>query len=913
LSVAGPVPAAAAPFTLVGDWSEAERAGVDGLLRKVPASVRGRMPRVVARDAPGCGEDGWPADDDLVGARGDVHLCSRQGETPAAVARRTVTAMLFAFDRAAGWSDEPGWRRLNRWRASPAAAFRSRAENTSAAGFAEPRGRRSPRWDLATFLAAAWLEPPDASGGIACRLLSQAAFVRARLGALAGQDVAAPTCAAFERWADLDRLAGAEVVLAAPSTAMVGSLFGHVLLRLVYRDDDGETPAHLSRTLAFLADNDVPFEADRGYALKGIAGFYTATLHERPYLDAYREYVVTEGRDLRRWRLNLTGAERATLAERLWTVLHGAEYAYYFFRQNCATLMLDLLDEARAPGQEVSRPGLLAAPPASTLEAWAAARGADGQPLLQFEPETVTSLDHEARLRSRHRAALEPSIIAASPAELGEPLARVFADARADADRRAAGYALVAALLGDGRAGRAEDVRAWLADGAAIESYLSVQENLRAEARAEAHRREAARAERDAVAERVRSAAARDPALLAAVALVGDADPARRLDGYRRLGTFVGEPGRASALVDDLRLLALLESEVRYDVGRLKREPALRDALLFVDRERPISEQPYLRGRAELVTPPVVTDVAAPLRALQQARQALFAARALSAAPVVAATDAAPARADYAASLSRSGIDQVGVAAGVAATDAGLAPAVVLGGALYDERLGDHRRFGFEGDTAFVVGRSELALGGDLDGHAPSVLAWEARVFGYRSLRAPLPEAGPRRGPPGWELFVDARGSRARAVAAEVAAGWGVLAPLFERGELAEHLLAGLDLAWVGILPAADAPTSARPQLIALPVALEARTGLGARSVHRSWLAARLEARPMAIVAGAARRPELEVGASAEIHLALRSAVVDGRHDPALLIRAQGRRSTLSMTGASAETQALLAVGVELR
>ena len=71
------------------------------------------------------------------------------------------------------------------------------------------------------------------------------------------------SCEAFERWADLERLDGVEVVLAAPSTAMVGSLFGHLFVRLAYRDEDGDARRYtLSRTVAFLADNDVPFEAD---------------------------------------------------------------------------------------------------------------------------------------------------------------------------------------------------------------------------------------------------------------------------------------------------------------------------------------------------------------------------------------------------------------------------------------------------------------------------------------------------------------------------------------------------------------------------------------------------------------------------------------------------------------------------
>ena len=157
---------------------------------------------------------------------------------------------------------------------------------------------------------------PGDDGGIGCRLISQARFVRARVTAPIGP----ARCAAFEEWADLDRLAGVEVVLAAPSTAMLGSLFGHLFLRLVYRDgerdagDGDATPAHLSRTVAFLADNDVPFTEDPTYAVKGIVGSYAASLHERAFLDVYREYVVVEGRDLRRWRLNLTDGRAARAA-----------------------------------------------------------------------------------------------------------------------------------------------------------------------------------------------------------------------------------------------------------------------------------------------------------------------------------------------------------------------------------------------------------------------------------------------------------------------------------------------------------------------------------------------------------------------------------------------------------------------
>ena len=356
------------------------------------------------------------------------------------------------------------------------------------AGFVSPRGGRSPRWDLVAFAVALFADDP----GPRCRLLPQATFIGRRLAGLGSPSRAVASCPAFERWADLDRLADVEIVLATPSTAMAASLFGHILLRLVYRDDEGATPLHISETMAFLADNDVPFQADRAYALKGIAGYYTASLHERPFLDAYREYVVLEGRDLRRWRLNLSPAERRDLMERLWTAEHASRTSYYFFHRNCATLMLEIVDQVRPSGLAEDAPGLLAAPPASLLEPLARATGADGAPLLQFVAAPLWSFDHQARITSRHRRDVEARIVARVDSADRASLRTAFAGAHdGDAALRAAAYQQLAPQLAGRDAGEDADVRAWLQDSATIESHLSTLANLEAEAAAdrERHRR----------------------------------------------------------------------------------------------------------------------------------------------------------------------------------------------------------------------------------------------------------------------------------------------------------------------------------------------------------------------------------------------------------------------------------------
>jgi hypothetical protein len=495
---------------------------------------------------------------------------------------------------------------------------------------------------------------------------------------------------------------------------------------------------------------------------------------------------------------------------------------------------------------------------------------------------------------------------------MGADLAAAFGATRAPAaDARAAGYGRVAQVLSSDGAGATPDVYAWLRDSATIESHLSVLANLREEARAEQERRRRVQTARDDLARALR-AEANDARLADALARLGDDDRERRIAGYRSLLAIATDPAESPARAARARLYGLLESEVRYDVARLKREPALRDALFFPELDRPLDEQAYLRAQADLMRPPVVTTVSAPLRSLQAARETLFEARRLS-------SDVAPdggldlqvrrARDEYEASLPRSGIDQMAVAAGAIGARS-LTPALSVAGALYDERLGDHRRFGFPSDTELVVARSNAWLG--LAGRMPLALAYEARALGYRSLRQPLPEGDAASTPLGWEVAADVRGSRARSLAGEVSLRWGALARLLDHDDLADHVLLGVDVAYVGAFPSPGAALTGMPQALAAPVAIETRLAVGRAPAHRSWIASRIAAMPGYVMAGAARRFVLAVEAEADAHIALRSRG-EGAHDPALVVSGRLLRTTLSVHDGRTDVEGFLAVGLELR
>ena len=101
----------------------------------------------------------------------------------------------------------------------------------------------------------------------------------------------------------------------------------------------------------------------------------------------------------------------------------------------------------------------------------------------------------------------------------------------------------------------------------------------------------------------------------AALTDVASDDPDVRLAGYRGLLRFVQRAARSPTTKPDdvvarVRLLALLQSEARYDVSRMKSAPdGLRDALLFPDRDAPIDQQRYVSGHEDLIRVPVETRV----------------------------------------------------------------------------------------------------------------------------------------------------------------------------------------------------------------------------------------------------------------------------------------------------------------
>lgn len=157
-----------------------------------------------------------------------------------------------------------------------------------------------------------------------------------------------------------------QVVLAFPASYLnsPSSMFGHVFLRL---DASTHPDAVLeSWAVSFSAHVDMS-DNSFFYAFKGIVGSYPGYFSVTPYADKLLEYNHLENRDIWEYRLSLTPAETARLVDHLWE-LRNIRLGYYFFDENCAYRLLELVQVGRPETPLLTRLRLSEAPVAAVRE-----------------------------------------------------------------------------------------------------------------------------------------------------------------------------------------------------------------------------------------------------------------------------------------------------------------------------------------------------------------------------------------------------------------------------------------------------------------------------------------------------------------------------------------------------------------
>ncbi|MDR1912785.1 MAG: DUF4105 domain-containing protein [Helicobacteraceae bacterium] len=164
-------------------------------------------------------------------------------------------------------------------------------------------------------------------------------------------------CDLFDHW--YGGVSGDRLILVFTAAYMnnPASMFGHTFLRV---DRNDSVNALTSYAVNYAADMP-PDENGFVYSILGLMGGYSGYFSALPYAEKAKEYGNLENRDIWEFDLNFSRKEIDRLLFRAWELSYFAR-DYYFFKENCSFVLLELLEYAKGDSDFTSRFHGFAAP-----------------------------------------------------------------------------------------------------------------------------------------------------------------------------------------------------------------------------------------------------------------------------------------------------------------------------------------------------------------------------------------------------------------------------------------------------------------------------------------------------------------------------------------------------------------------
>ena len=229
--------------------------------------------------------------------------------------------------------------------------------------FLSPLGQTNPTEELKSTLNA-FLGPvndkPDQHAR--CKFIARFQWLRSKLDFPKMRKL---NCPLFERWANLKEATGISLVFVSSFLKNPASTFGHLLIKF---NSSNRYFAHslLSPTLNFGAivnPDHNPFT----YALLGIFGGYKARFSDERFYNFNYIYGENELRDLWEYPIYFSTEQHHRITFHAWELIQNVHFKYYFFLDNCAYRMAELLEMAWTDSTRINTSGALWAIPVDVV------------------------------------------------------------------------------------------------------------------------------------------------------------------------------------------------------------------------------------------------------------------------------------------------------------------------------------------------------------------------------------------------------------------------------------------------------------------------------------------------------------------------------------------------------------------
>ncbi|UZE96860.1 Lnb N-terminal periplasmic domain-containing protein [Alkalimarinus alittae] len=261
-------------------------------------------------------------------------------------------------------SEDDTWRKLLHYRRDYFSGTGVSSYVDDATFFYAPDGHFNAENELQSTIDAFFISEDLDGQHAQCRFVYRFKWISEQL-ALDSEKLPAVRCTEYIEWREQVNAHSVSLIFPATALNSPSSMFGHTLLRFDPKDIEGGSD-WLSYALNFGAninndDNSISF------AFRGLAGGYPGVYNMMRYFEKIKEYNRMENRDIWEYKLNYTPEEVDLILTHVWE-LKNINFDYYFFDENCAFRLLELLELVR-PEVNLTERFKLDAIPTNTVRA----------------------------------------------------------------------------------------------------------------------------------------------------------------------------------------------------------------------------------------------------------------------------------------------------------------------------------------------------------------------------------------------------------------------------------------------------------------------------------------------------------------------------------------------------------------
>ncbi|MCH2280309.1 MAG: DUF4105 domain-containing protein [SAR324 cluster bacterium] len=269
--------------------------------------------------------------------------------------------------------------------------------------FLSPLGKTNPAEELKSTLIALLgpvSDKPDQHAR--CKFIARFQWLRSQLDF---PELTELTCPLFERWANLKEATGISIVFVSSFLKNPASTFGHLLIKF------NSSNRHFGHSLlrptlnfgAIVNPDDNPFT----YALRGIFGGYEGRFTDERFYNFNHVYGENELRDLWEYPLHFNREQQYRITFHAWELLQNVQFKYYFFLDNCAYRMAELLEMAWTDSTRINTSGALWAIPVDVVFKLNKISSDSNQLSLLGKPRLIPSRQRKLQTRATQLSELE--------------------------------------------------------------------------------------------------------------------------------------------------------------------------------------------------------------------------------------------------------------------------------------------------------------------------------------------------------------------------------------------------------------------------------------------------------------------------------------------------------------------------